>query len=1017
MITLHVEGMMCQRNCGTTVQNALLAIPGVVQARVSFAVQRAWITGTTDADALIEAVEDVGFDARLVVDIRVEGMMCQRNCGSTVQNALRALPFALAAEASFVEKRAWVSFRDGVSYSERIAQAIDEIECVGFEAETIDYLDKYLEQLDLQKETVDESDPGDDHVVYRDNEIALQVSGMSCAVCTGRVESAILAAHPAVSKVSVVLATARAVVEWNDAPRDQVALDCLHAVQSAGYPCEEAGMNPQQLQAAQQEEINGWRNLCLTSLALTVPMFLIGQKYIDFGGSSIPSRNMWVLFFLSTMVQVVIGKRFYIAAWKGWSHGRVMGMDFLVVLGTTSAYIHSVVLLVIQLASRELTMHHPNFMTGGMLLTFVTFGKFLEAFAKGKTASALKSLMELQPVQASRVVLDSTDDIEDINISSLVIEDVSMEEIRVGDLLRVLPGSRIPSDGVLVACSAADTSPKDGNCAYVDESALSGEPFPVPKRIGDSVVGSTVNQLSVLVVKVTATGRDTALAKIVKLMEKAQQEKAPIQAYADRLACVFAPSVMVFSLVTFTLWMIFNSSVPMTDRFFMAFMSAISVVVVACPCALGLATPTAVMVGTGVGAQQGLLIKGGAVLESMHSIDTVIFDKTGTLTTGRAVLCKQIQFGPKDSKLMENRPQQVAAENFALWLAACTEVQSEHPIAKAIVNAAQSMWGGDVTFSHEGFSVTDFHVVPGKGVECRLSRVEYGNYQVRVGSRSWTSDHEKSLGSEEASQLRREGHIVVFVSILNLEAQGAEQETVGVLAVTDPVKDEAISCVAALQSFGIDVWLCTGDSHQTADAVAETVGIPIENVCSEVSPEGKADLVTRLQQAGSYNKRSVAVVGDGINDSVALARADVGIAIGAGTAIAVEAADVVLVRSSLHDVVVAVHLSHVVFRRIIANFIWALGYNVIALPFAAGVLYPFTEYRLPPELAGLMMAFSSVSVVTSSLLLKLYKRPVINERGKLNAWGVSGLRNSKRKRVVGVQYSVVNKHVSALELV
>ena len=829
----------------------------------------------------------------------------------------------------------------------------------------------------------------------------------------------------------------------------QAGYECQAVVVSSSDSNENGGETlhdaAEQMEQAVVAEWKAWRRLLMLAVAITIPLLLIDGQYRrskrdlnDDNSSAADEWGLWLLLLLecalSSLVQFGVGKRFYVAAYHGWCD-RVLGMDFLVCLGTTASYVYSVVILLLMFTRMLLTPSDPSskdgtlgldptFTTGAMLLSFVTLGKFLESYAKGKTASALHTLMELQPLFAFRVVEQAEEDMADqhVDLASLPVEEVAVKDILVGDLLRVLPGARIPTDGKLVAISACTEIKTAGLAphgdaesqeqAFVDESALTGEPFPVAKSVGDSVTGSTVNQLSVLLVRVTAVGEATALSKIVRLMERAQRQKAPIQAYADRIACVFAPAVLALASVTFAAWLILNDRVTAEERFFWAFTSGIAVVVVACPCALGLATPTAVMVGTGVGATHGLLIKGGAVLENMHSVDTVVFDKTGTLTSGRAVLgvdrSHEILQRSGDDALFHNLPTKVSEDNLALWLAACAETQSEHPLAKSIVNAAKSRWGSDVTCSHEGVRVEKFRIVPGRGVSCWVSKPGWGEWNVRVGSRSWTkapvdgsssevqglAPSDDPTGDEQATALRVQGQIAVYVSVGNTSSQS--RRVVGVFGIVDPIKKESRSTVAALQKMGVEVWLCTGDHELTARAVAHEIGIHDDNICAGVTPEGKADLVTRLQRRHRLPTRGirrlrgservtgrVAVVGDGINDAVALARADVGIAIGAGTEVAVEAADVVLVRSSLHDVVVALHLSKVVFRRIMMNFLWAMGYNVFALPFAAGVLYPFTDFRLPPELAGLMMAFSSVSVVTSSLLLRRYRRPIVQEDGSL----------------------------------
>jgi len=838
----------------------------------------------------------------------------------------------------------------------------------------------------------------------------------------------------------------------------------------------------------------------------------------DYSIGSSMGNAMAIMALFSTLSQTLVGYRYYKAAWNA---GRDFGMDFLIVLGTTSSYGYSVGIwmwLLLAPAQEQIVTSgttydtlEPTFGTGAMLLTFVTFGKFLEAYAKGKTSSALEALMKLQPTWASRVVsgmegwtdytinrsssnnnsnnnvadLQQSDDGsgEDIalQLSALETEELSAWDIKIGDYVRVLPGARIPADGVIVALSSTTSSsnrldkkgfstPKSASdavetaksaylersapqaVAFVDESAFSGEPFPVAKAVGDSVYGSSVNQLTVIVVRVTATGSNSVLSKIVRLMEDAQRHKAPIQAFADRIASIFAPSVMGLALLTFVTWVILDSNESSQERFFLAFLSAISVVVVACPCALGLATPTAVMVGTGVGASHGLLIKGGSVLEEMQSINTIIMDKTGTITSGKAVLGvhKELVQNLEDP-LIKNAPSKIfqtttsstgPGHNFALWLAACAEQQSEHPLAKAVVNAAKSHWGGDVTCSHDGVTVEDFYIMPGSGVECVVSKPSWGTFVVRVGNKQWAkepvkdpdcSSHlveetltEDTSGDAEVAHLREMGQIGVYVSVLNALSEVSmpdllgspigtspsqnevtrRRRIVGVLGIVDPISDQAKSTVAALKKMGVNVWLCTGDHLTTAKAVARQVGIEESDVRAGVKPEEKAELVSQLQARRGWSSDSVrqlnngnntsdgatsrvAFVGDGINDSIALARANAGIAIGAGTEVAVEAADIVLVRSNLHDVVIALHLSRVVFRRIRMNFVWAMAYNLLALPFAAGILYPFTEFRLPPEYAGLMMAFSSVSVVTSSLLLRRYTRPIIHEDGTLE--GGTGL--------------------------
>lgn len=1038
-IHLVVDGMMCQRNCGSSVATALsTTMEGAVEAKADFATKSAWVrtSSSLDQDQIaVDIVDAIGFEARPAVHLHVIGMMCQKNCGTTVANALKALSDVHDATALFDESRAIVALHPGVKVADVLPQLLEAVEVVGFDASFIPDIQTYLDDNATQSSRNQESqnDPLSESSLtsllpkMNDVEIdeaksavtlVLGVGGMSCAVCTGRVERC-LRETPGVVDATVVLSTQRALVELlANAQRDKTALDCCNAVQKAGYSCHimaqshDLRKDARQLERARQEEEAYWLALFVFSSLLTIPMVILATGVITFAPSHVPIGNLWVVCILSTLVQLVVGKRYYIAAWKGWAHGRFLGMDFLVVLGTTSSYVYSMALFMEQLWTGLPTELEPSFMASAMLLTFVTLGKYLESYARGKTADAVHKLMELQPTCASRVLGFVVDEKSHkvLDISALNTEEVPISGIQPGDHVRVLPGGSIPADGVLVAISSRGAGGTQVQEAFIDESAFSGEPFPVSKRIGDPVYGSTVNHLSALVVRVTASGSDTFLSKIVRLVEDAQRHKAPIQAYADKLASVFAPAVVFVASITFVGWMVFGNGITVGERFNIALMSSIAVIVVACPCALGLATPTAVMVGTGVGATQGVLIKGGAVLEQMHTVDTVVFDKTGTLTCGKATLSDRIEyFEEADEILKQHLPSRIPEDMVTLWLAVCAEAQSEHPLAQAIVNAAKEAWGKegeecDLTGYKEGVRVDNFCVHPGRGVECRVSKPEWGRRVIRIGKKEWCKEpldsapvnDDGAAATDDADLLRRQGKIAIYLSIL--EEGSISRRVIAVFGVVDAVKPEAASTVAALQKSGVDVWMCTGDDIITALAVGRSIGIPDSNICAGVTPEGKADLVTRLQNqafSGSQaplrknarptrsHRGNVAMVADGVNDSIALARSDVGIAIGAGREIALEAADVVLVRSNLHDVVVAFHLSSVVFRRILLNFVLALCYNIIAVPFAAGLFDPITDFHLPPALAGFMMACSSISVVSSSLLLRRYQRPIVTEDGDL----------------------------------
>ena len=945
----------------------------------------------------MDALECVGFEApeennnknnnTITLYFQVTGMMCQRNCGTTIENVLRNnIHGVVEANASFDESLATVvvllrdddntePFRQAC-----IHQCIDQMECVGFEATPIEDIAAYRDSIrDMEGSTCTQdkaldSTANDDEPLHHNNnddatqKINLQIGGMSCAVCTGRVERA-LKAVPGVRQSTVVLATNRAQIDWDDADcivgdggKDRIANECVNAVRAAGYACEiilkgDMKESAKRMEQARRNELNEWKTLVIFSASLTIPMMILKYGKIMIFPGAVPSGTMWIMMILSSIVQFHIGGRFYRAAFKAWFGGRVLGMDFLVVLGTSASYAYSIIVFLIQLFTQMPTTLDPTFATGGMLLSFVCFGKFLESLAKGRTASALQGLMELQPDEAN--VCDNGFDgslLPCIDLFSLETNRIPTKDLKVDDIVLVKAGERIPVDGVVLSTGEHKKGGKSRG-VFVDESALSGEPLPVVKQCEDLVFGSTINHLSPFLMRVTATGSSTVLSRIIQLMEEAQSHKAPVQLYADKVAGIFAPVVLLLSILTFSGWCLFNNDPSPQNRVFTAIMSSISVVVVACPCALGLATPTAVMVATGVGAQLGLLIKGGDVLEKMKSVGTIIFDKTGTLTKKSVEVSKVVPFESKNAPFFfpeaDNRP---SGADYVLWLASCCEIHSEHILGKAIVDAGKKRFGHTVGQSTELVSFSDHTIEPGSGVRCVISCVGSKRFEVRVGNYQWCLNNDSVEDSSDLSaNLRRDGLVVVYVSLS--DGESSEPQLSGLLCLSDTLKDDAHQAVLALKSRGVDVWMCTGDHEITAQAVARKCGFSPENVCAGVSPEGKALLVERLQR--SSRKRPgqpgtlVAIVGDGINDAIALAKADVGIAIGAGTDVAVEAADIVLVKSRVFDVVVAKDLSETAFRRIMANFFWAMSYNCIALPFAAGLLYPVTTIRLPPEAAGL----------------------------------------------------------------
>lgn len=773
--------------------------------------------------------------------LRVHGMMCQANCGTTVRQSLESIPGCTQASSSFENSYASLTvnleeyyYRLNPSKSDmkfdadnksllddlipKVAQdAIDAVECVGFEAfllEGGEDVEKCQSESNLCLKTsgmswddehetsssdlFSENDVGDDIQAI----ISLQVKGMSCAVCTGRVERALEQVGSCVERAVVSLSTSRATVrvakDYFDRissmiPEEteivlsneiaKIAEACSLSVKRAGYDCEvleiyspsdevEGGMtlaeNAAKLEEARQEELKSWANLLIFAAIFSTPLMAVHYTSM-LGTASSQSVHEekwkhWLSFCFATIVQFGVGKRYYIAAYHCFQNGRVMGMDFLVCLATSAAYLYSIIVLGISVlgfkdeAEKDGIHLKASFETPAMLLTFVTLGKFLEAYAKGKTASALQTLMQLQPVFAthcdipeSQKLVQEETGVESLSksftINGIQKEEIQVKHVKIGQYLLVIPGSRIPTDGKIVYIDGKNTM------CYIDESVFSGEPFPIAKAIGDAVYGSTVNQCSTLIIKVTATGTKTVISRIVRLIEEAQANKAPIQALADYVASLFVPCVLCISALTFIGWITLNRSVDAQDRFLVALMTTISVVVVACPCALGLATPTAVMVGTGVGAKHGILVKGGAVLENAHSVDTVIFDKTGTITTGKATLGERMEFmenANEDHPLLQGLPPKVNKHNLCLWLGACTEANSDHPLARAIVNGSKTAFGTDYTFSKDGVNVSQSSTVPGKGVEALVSRQDWGEWWVRVGKKSFVqSTHGLSEEDDE----------------------------------------------------------------------------------------------------------------------------------------------------------------------------------------------------------------------------------------------------------------------------
>ncbi|USZ78203.1 heavy metal translocating P-type ATPase (plasmid) [Halorussus vallis] len=869
--------------------------------------------------------------------LEIRGMSCA-NCSGTVEDALGELDGIVEANVNFATDEATVEY-DPEAVS--LADIYGAIEDAGYDPVS--------------------------------QQVTVGISGMSCANCSQANETA-LEETQGVIDAEVNYATDEGTVRYN--PEDADLSDLYDAIERAGYePIREDDADEDgetagdRREDARQAEIRRQRNLTLLGAALSAPLVFFMLEHFLFDGLlgdavfGIPLP--WVMFGLATPVQYFLGKEFYENSYTALVKNRTANMDVLIALGSSTAYLYSVAVLFGLSGGLY-------FETAALILVFITLGNYLEARSKGQASEALRKLLEMEADTAT-VVRDGEE------------EEIPLEEVEVGDVMVVRPGEKIPTDGVV----------REGDSA-VDESMVTGESVPVEKSPGDEVVGSTVNENGILRVEATKVGSETALQQIVQLVKEAQSRQPEIQQVADRISAYFVPAVITNALLWGVVWYLFPealagfvSSLPLwglvaggpavaggtiTTLEFAVVVFA-SAVLIACPCALGLATPAATMVGTSIGAQNGVLFKGGDVLERVKDVDTVVFDKTGTLTRGEMQLTDVVALGPAaggseraaadggepaaDGGAIEASEPAAADEDFVLAAAASAEKGSEHPLAEAIVAGAEE----------RGLTVEDpesFENVPGHGVRATTSHGE-----VLVGNRKLLEDEgvDASAAEETMERLEREGKTAMLVAVR--EARSASERSsgdqprdyrlAGVVADSDTVKESAERAVSDLRESGRDVMLITGDNERTARAVAEQVGIDPENVRAEVLPEDKADAVEDIQSEG----RNAMMVGDGVNDAPALAAAYVGAAIGSGTDVAIEAADVTLMRDDPADVLKAIRVSEGTLSKIKQNLFWALGYNTAMIPLASLGL-------LQPVLAAAAMAFSSVSVLTNSLLFRRY---------------------------------------------
>jgi Cu+-exporting ATPase len=763
-------------------------------------------------------------------------------------------------------------------------------------------------------------------------ELSLPIEGMTCASCVNRIER-FLRRTPGVDDATVNLATETATIRYRPSVADRAAL--VQAIEDSGYdvrPEAPAGPDAQPVSLADEFSADDHvrareqRTLLLqASVSIALAVAIMVATFGPWTAFSMSQLNL-VVIIPATIVQFWAGRRFYRAAWRAARHGTA-NMDTLVAVGTTAAWGYSVVVtLAPAVVAQAGIPPEAYFDTATIIIGLVLLGRWMEVRAKVRTTGAIRRLVGLSPATAT-IVRGGTGGSN---------ETMALDSVRVGDLLRIRPGERVPVDGVVV----------DGSSS-IDASMLTGEPRPVVVGAGDEVIGATLNGSGSFVMRATRVGRDTALARIVELVRRAQGSKAPIQRLADRIAEVFVPIVLILASVTFALWLAFGPEPRLT----WALTAFISVVVIACPCAMGLATPTAIMVGTGRGAEAGILIRGGEALETAHRLSAVVFDKTGTLTLGRPSVEAVI---PAPGHTVDE----------VLDLAGALEDLSEHPLGAAIVARARL---GELGFGR----VSDFAAIAGAGVSGTVEDGTGHRREVVVGSRRLMAARDVDLAPLAAGEPAEAfgGRTAAYVAV--------DGSLAGVIVIGDPLKPEAAAAVHDLTADGLEVWLLTGDGRAAADAVARQVGIRPERVQSDARPEDKVAMIARLQSDG----RVVAMVGDGINDAPALALSDLGIAIGTGADVAVEASDVTLVGGDPRAVAAAIGLSRATMTVIRQNLFWAFAYNVVLIPVAMGVLYPAFGITLSPALAAGAMALSSVSVVTNSLRLRGFDaRPLTAER-------------------------------------
>lgn len=808
----------------------------------------------------------------------IEGMSCA-SCAQRIEKAVGDLGEVATASVNFATEKLAVTFKDEAINDQLITETVEK---AGY------------------------------HVAQPAQTLSFDIEGMTCASCAQRVEKAVGQLDD-VATASVNLATEKLMVTTSG--DGSMIKQIENAVEAAGYQATLATEQTQNAESQAEKKEQAikkiWHRFWI-SVLFTVPLLYISMGHMagmplpEFLDPSVNPLTFSVAQLVLTLPVMFVGKDFFIIGFKALFGGHP-NMDSLVALGTSAAAVYSVYATIMVGQGQSDFAMQLYYESAAVILTLITLGKYFEAVSKGKTSEAIKKLIGLAP-KTAQVMVDGIE------------TERAIEDVQTGDIIIVRPGEKIPVDGVIVSGTSA-----------VDEAMITGESLPVEKKVGDNVIGASVNQTGSFQFEATKVGKDTTLSQIIKLVEEAQGSKAPIAQLADKVSGVFVPIVIVLAILSGVLWFFLGQ-----ESWIFALTITISVLVIACPCALGLATPTAIMVGTGKGAENGVLIKSGDALETTHKIESIIFDKTGTITEGK----------PKVTDIVTN---QNISEVDLLQLAASSEVASEHPLGLAIVEKAQA---DNLTL----FEVTAFEALPGHGIK---TMIEGQNYLLGNKKLMTSSQIEMHAFETEANRLAEEGKTPMYIA--------TESELLGIIAVADTIKASSKSAIEKLQRMGLEVVMLTGDNERTAKAIAKQIGVT--NVISDVLPEDKANQVKKLQGTGKV----VAMVGDGINDAPALAQADVGIAIGSGTDVAMESADIVLMRSDLMDVPTAIELSSATIKNIKENLFWAFAYNTLGIPVAMGVLHLFGGPLLSPMIAAAAMSFSSVSVLLNALRLKRFK--------------------------------------------